>query len=145
MERSSSSAWLQTLSPLHTYQMPGQNFSSSSTSSCDDISLSSFRSRSFSSSSSTTSPTSPPHLPDLSIPSLHDLVGDATVETDLDDIRLDDLNIETSQGQDIPDTAEIIREYLQPSNIQYSSNDFHSKNLMVSYILRFVLSFSPIK
>ena len=131
LERSSSNTWLHTLSPLHTYQMSGHNFSSSSTSSCDDVSLSSFRSRSFSSSSSTTSPPSPPPLPDLSLTSLHDLVEDSSVETDLDDIRLDDLNIET--GKDIPDTAEIIREYLQSSHIQYSSIDLHSKNMVSSF------------
>ena len=119
--------WLPPLSPLNSVESC-RNHSTSSASSCDDLSLSSFRSRSFSNSSNT-SQTSPLHLPELSIPSLHQLIGDANVETDLDDIRLDDLNI--GSAQDIPDPAEIIREYLHPSDKEYSGG-FLSPNITVS-------------
>jgi len=125
LERASSINGLCPLSPSYE---PYRNRSNSSASSCDDISLSSFRSRSFSNSSST-SQTSPLHLPELSIPSLNQLIGDVNAETDLDDIRLDDLSL--GSAQDMPDSAQIIREYLHPSETQYSNDVFLSQNLTI--------------
>ena len=85
--------------------------SNSSASSCEDFPHSPFRPRSFSNTSSA-SQTSPIHLPELTIQNLNHLIGNNAVETDLDDIMLDDLHL--GSAQNIPDSATIIREYLNP-------------------------------
>eukprot|EP00092_Neocalanus_flemingeri_P000343 GFUD01000365.1.p1 GENE.GFUD01000365.1~~GFUD01000365.1.p1 ORF type:complete len:386 (+),score=85.82 GFUD01000365.1:117-1274(+) len=93
--------------------------SNSSASSCEDNRLTPFRPRSFSNASSS-SQTSPLHLPEMIIPNFTELVQNVNVETDLDDIRLDDLNI--GSEPDISDPADIIREYLHPSDQETDKN-----------------------
>jgi hypothetical protein len=128
--RASSTNGLPPLSPPPSLE-PYRIRSNSSASSCDDSSLSTFRSQSFSN-SSTTSLASPIYFPELTIPNFSQLIGNVNPETDLDDIRLDDLNI--GSGPDIPDPAEIIREYLHPSDQE--TTIFVNQNLTVSFVFK---------
>ena len=140
LERASSINGLPPVSPPHISE-PYRVRSNSSASSCDDISLSSFRSRSFSNSSSN-SQTSPLHFPELTIPSFSHLLGNVNAETDLDDIRLDDLNL--GSGPNIADPAEIIREYLHPTDKEISDDIFVSHNLTVSIFFKWTLQHNVI-
>eukprot|EP00092_Neocalanus_flemingeri_P019449 GFUD01021067.1.p1 GENE.GFUD01021067.1~~GFUD01021067.1.p1 ORF type:complete len:534 (-),score=133.20 GFUD01021067.1:41-1642(-) len=102
--------------------------SNSGASSCGDNRLSPFRPCSFSNASSS-SQTSPLHLPEMIIPHFTELVQNVNVETDLDDIRLDDLNIKSES--DISDPADILREYLHPSDQYTDENIYVNQNLTI--------------
>ena len=109
--------------------------SSSSASSCDDIPHSPFRPRSFSNTSST-SQTSAFYLPELTIPNYDKLVGNNGFETDLDDIILNDLNLES--GQNIPVTATIRRHYLHGHEINWG--DEYLENPIIKVCNSFLLN-----
>ena len=133
---------LSTFSPPHATE-PYRIRSNSSASSCDDNSFSPFRPRSFSNASST-SQTSPLHLPELTIPNFSQLIGNTSVEMDLDDIRLDDLNL--GSVPNIPDPAEIIREYLDSNEEEINEKSYiHQNKLMSNITVSFLFILSNVE
>ena len=72
----------------------------------------------------------------MTIPNFSQLIEKVKVETDLDDIRLDDLNL--GSAPNIPDPAEIIREYLHPNDQETKEKNFIHQNSTVSLIINFM-------